>query len=102
MNKLATAVAAAVLAGSFGTALAADVAAGKAKFAVCAGCHGPTGAGNEALKYPKLSGRDAEYVKTQLHAFKSGTRDNATMKAMTAGLNEADIENVAAYIATLK
>ncbi|MCB1774029.1 MAG: c-type cytochrome [Gammaproteobacteria bacterium] len=91
-----------VLAGVNGTALAGNAAAGKAKFAVCAGCHGPTGAGNEALKYPKLAGLEAGYVKQQLVAFKSGARDNATMKAMTAGLNETDMDNLAAYIATLK
>lgn len=101
MKKTVIAVAALLLAGSFGTAVAGDAAAGKAKFAVCAGCHGPTGAGNEALKYPKLAGRDAAFVKEQLHAYKSGSRDNATMKAMTAGLSDTDIENLAAYIATL-
>ena len=90
------------LIGGIGTAAAGDAGAGKAKFAVCAGCHGPTGAGNEALKYPKLSGLEAAYVKQQLVAFKSGARDNATMKAMTAGLNDADMDNLAAYIATLK
>ncbi|MDJ0740287.1 MAG: c-type cytochrome [Gammaproteobacteria bacterium] len=102
MKPILIAVTAFALAGTFGSAVAGDAAAGKAKFAVCAGCHGPTGAGNEALKYPKISGRDAAYVKDQLIAFKSGTRDNATMKAMTAGLNAADIDNLAAYIATLK
>jgi cytochrome c553 len=85
-----------------GTALAADVAAGKAKYAVCAGCHGPAGGGNEALKYPQLAGRDAAFVRQQLDEFRTGKRDNATMKAMTAGLSESDIENLAAYIATLK
>ena len=90
------------LIGGIGTAAAGDAGAGKAKFAVCAGCHGPTGAGNEALKYPKLTGRDAAFVAEQLRAFKSGARDNATMKAMTAGLSEADMDNLAAYIATLK
>lgn len=102
MKTTVIAAAAIALAGAFGTAVAADAAAGKAKFAVCAGCHGPTGAGNEALKYPKLAGRDAAFVKEQLHAFKSGKRDNATMKAMTAGLTDADIDNLAAYVATLK
>jgi len=103
MKKTFIAAAAIVLAGAFGSAVAAgDAAAGKAKFAVCAGCHGPTGAGNEALKYPKLSGLDAAFVSEQLRAFKSGARDNATMKAMTAGLNDADMDNLAAYVATLK
>ena len=86
----------------FGTASAADVAAGKSKYVVCAGCHGPTGGGNEALKYPKLAGRDAAFVLEQLRAYQAGKRDNATMKAMTAGLSDADMDNLAAYIATLK
>ena len=102
MKNFVIAATAFALIGGFGTAMAGDAAAGKGKFAVCAGCHGPTGAGNEALKYPKLTGLEAAYVKQQLVAFKSGARDNATMKAMTAGLNDADMDNLAAYIATLK
>jgi cytochrome c553 len=102
MRKIIIAAAATALMGTFGTATAGDAAAGQAKFAVCAGCHGPTGAGNEALKYPKLAGLEAAYVTAQLKAFKSGARDNATMKAMTAGLNDADMENLGAYVATLK
>jgi len=104
MKKIAI-FAALVLAGSFGNAVAGDAAAGQAKFAVCAGCHGPTGAGNEALKYPKLAGLEEAYVVQQLHDFKSGKRQTpmaATMKAMTAGLSDADMENLGAYIATLK
>jgi len=104
MNKTLIAAAAIAMAGSFGTAFAGDAAAGKAKYAVCAGCHGPTGAGNEPLKYPKLSGLEPGYVAQQLRDFKSGKRNTpmaATMKAMTAGLSEADIENLAAYVATL-
>ena len=93
-------VLAATLSGS--PALAGDPIAGKAKFAVCAGCHGPDGMGNAALGYPQLAGKDAAYVATQLRDFKSGKRDSATMKAMAAGLNDGDIENVASYIATLK
>jgi cytochrome c553 len=102
MNKILIAAAALTLAGSFGNAVAGDAAAGQGKFAVCAGCHGPTGAGNEALKYPKLAGLEAAYVAEQLRAYKSGARDNATMKAMTAGLSDADMDNLSAYIATLK
>ena len=106
MKMTVIAAAAIALAGSFGSAIAAgDAAAGKAKFAVCAGCHGPTGAGNDVLKYPKLTGLEETYAAQQLHDFKSGKRNTpqaATMKAMTAGLSDADIDNLAAYIATLK
>ena len=79
MKKFVIAATAFALFGGFGTAMAGDAAAGKGKFAVCAGCHGPTGAGNEALKYPKLTGLEAAYVKQQLVAFKSGARDSNFM-----------------------
>ncbi len=106
MKMTVIAVAAVALVGSSGSAFAAgDAAAGKTKYAVCAGCHGPTGAGNDVLKYPKLAGLEEAYVAQQLHDFKSGKRNTpqaATMKAMTAGLNDADIGNLAAYVATLK
>lgn len=81
-------------------ASAADAAAGERKYVLCAGCHGPTGAGNDALKYPRLAGRDAGFIAQQLRAYKSGARDNATMRAMTAGLSDNDIDNLAAYIGT--
>jgi len=105
MKKLLLSVAALSLMGAFGSAVAGDAAAGKAKYAVCAGCHGPTGAGNAALNYPKLTGLEAGYVAQQLRDFKSGARNTpmaATMKAMTAGLSDADMDNLGAYIATMK
>lgn len=105
MKKVLLSVAALGLMGAFGNAVAADAAAGKAKYAICAGCHGPTGAGNAALNYPKLSGMEAGYVAQQLRDFKSGKRNTpmaATMKAMTAALSEADMDNLGAYVATLK
>ena len=82
--------------------IAADPVAGKAKYAVCAGCHGPAGMGNAALGYPQLAGRDAAFVTAQLQAFKSGKRESATMKAMVAGLSGTDMENLGAYIASLR
>jgi cytochrome c553 len=105
MKKIVIAAAALGMVAGFGSAVAGDAAAGKAKYAICAGCHGPTGAGNEALKYPKISGLEPAYIVQQLKAFKSGERNTpqaATMKAMSAGLSDADMENLAAYIVTLK
>lgn len=97
--RIATAIIAVVLGAG---ALAGDATEGKRKYIVCAGCHGPSGGGNAALRYPKLAGLDAAQVAAQLRAFKTGTRDNATMKAMAAGLSDADMDNLAAYVATLK
>jgi cytochrome c553 len=102
MKHLLTIFGAIALAAGCANAMASNVAAGKAKYAICAGCHGPTGAGNAALGYPRLSGKDAGFIAEQLRAYKSGKRDNATMKALTAPLNNADIDNLAAYVATLK
>ncbi len=96
------AVAAALALVSTMTLAAGDAAAGKAKFAMCQGCHGANGVSPNPQLNPTLAGKDAAYVKEQLNAFRSGKRDNATMKAMAAGLTDADVENLAAYIATLK
>lgn len=84
-----------------GSALAGDAAAGKAKYAACGGCHGSAGV-SASPTYPSLAGKDAAFIKTELTAFRDGKRDNATMKAMSAGLSDADIDNLAAHIATLK
>lgn len=101
MKKLIVVAALAIL-GSTGSAIAGDAAAGKAKYSTCVGCHGATGAGNAAAGYPALSGKDAAFVAKQLTEFKSGARVSPVMGAMVAGLSPADIENLAAYIATLK
>lgn len=87
-----------LLMGSF-TAAAGDPEAGKAKFGTCAGCHGANGVSASAA-FPTLAGKDAAYIKEALTAYKTGTRANATMKAMASGLSEADIDNIAAYVAS--
>jgi cytochrome c553 len=44
--------------------------------AACMACHGPSGAGNPAAKYPALGGQQAAYLATQLKAFRAGERGN--------------------------
>lgn len=71
----------------------------------CSGCHGPTGAGNQAAKFPALAGQHAKYTALQLQAFHSGERDNdpAGMMGATAGaMSAAEIEAVSAYIQGLR
>ena len=90
-------------------AQAADVAAGKALYAVCAACHGPDAGGNQSLNAPRTAGQHSWYVKRQLQAFKDGVRGaapgdiyGAQMRPMAMTLiDEAAIDNVVAYIATL-
>lgn len=67
----------------------------------CAGCHSPNGAGIPA-QYPRLSGQHAEYVATQLTAFRDGVRGNsAQMSQVAAKMNDREIKAVADYIAGL-
>ena len=95
----ATWVALVVAAGS--AAAAGDAAAGKAKSAVCAGCHGPNGM-SAIPNYPNLAGQKEVYLAKALNDFKSGARTDPTMKAMAAPLSDEDIANLAAYFAGLK
>ncbi len=100
-HMLLTTVAIVALLGTLETAGAAgDAAAGKAKAAVCAGCHGANGEGTGAN--PALAGKSEDTIVQALKDFKSGKRDNAVMKGMTAALNDADMANLGAYYASLK
>lgn len=71
----------------------------------CSGCHGDDGKGNAALKFPSLAGQHAAYVAKTLKEFRSGGRSNdrqALMRNIAKGLNDQEIEALAAYIATLR
>lgn len=79
---------------------AADIKAGEKKAEQCAGCHGAKGISSNG-QYPNLAGQQAMYLTNQLTAFKEGTRVNPMMQGMAAGLSEAEINNLAAYFASL-
>lgn len=79
---------------------AADIKAGEKKAEQCAGCHGAKGISNNG-QYPNLAGQQAMYLANQLTAFKEGTRVNPMMQGMAAGLSEAEINNLAAYFASV-
>lgn len=75
---------------------AGNVGAGKQKTAACASCHGSDG-NSIAPLFPRLAGQHTRYLTNQLTAFKSQSRNNETMQAMTSSLSEQDIENISAY-----
>lgn len=79
---------------------AADIEAGKNKAAMCFGCHGSEGVSKNPM-FPSLAGQTSMYIENQLKAFKSGSRKSATMKGMASGLDQKDIENLAAYFASV-
>lgn len=92
---------AATLLGIFGTAWAdGNIEAGKAKAGSCATCHGANGEGSGSG--PALAGMKKDQFVQAMKDFKSGKRANAMMKTFATQLSNDDVENVAAYYASLK
>ncbi len=89
-------------------AAAGDAAKGKTLYAVCAACHGPAGAGNQAMNSPKIAGQEPWYLERQLSAFKNGVRGaapgdmfGAQMRPMAMQLADAAaIADLVAYVGT--
>lgn len=81
--------------------MAGDVAAGKAKSAQCAACHGAAGVSPMGL-YPNLAQQKEQYLAKQLNDFRSGARKDPTMNAMAGGLTDVEIANLSAYYASIK
>ena len=99
MRKLQLAVAATVMMAS--PVFAGDAEAGKGKSMMCAACHGAAGV-SMVPTYPNLAGQKEAYLAKQLKDFKSGKRNDPTMKGMVAALSEADMDNLAAYYSSMK
>lgn len=82
-------------------ARAADIESGRATVnAVCAACHGGNGVSVSA-SIPNLAGQKVTYLSAQLQAFKASERKNDLMNAIASQLDDATIENVATYFASL-
>ncbi|NKB34705.1 MAG: c-type cytochrome [Pseudomonadales bacterium] len=73
-----------------------DAAAGQAKSALCATCHGADG-NSQLAENPKLAGQNASYLIKQIQDYQSGARSNLIMAGMVAALTEQDIEDIAAW-----
>ncbi len=88
-------------------AVAADtpaVAAGRAKFVLCASCHGGDGRSGVLPEYPKIAGQNEKYLINALRAYQAGRRGGTYAALMTEtakNLTDADILNLAAYLASL-
>ena len=78
-----------------------DAAAGQAKSALCATCHGADGNSEQSVN-PKIAGQKFNYIVKQLQDYKSGARANATMAAMVAALSDEDIMDLAAWYSSQK
>ncbi|WP_370160395.1 c-type cytochrome [Limimaricola soesokkakensis] len=80
----------------------ADLGAGEDLYkTVCRACHGPKAQG--MASFPKLVGHDADYLASRLHQYRAGEKvgdNSALMMPVAEKLSDAEIANVAAYIAT--
>ena len=83
-------------------AAGADPAAGRAKArALCQNCHGEDGMA-VLPGAANLSGQQAEYLREQLRAFRTGSRSNPQMSVVAKVLSDADIENLAAWYSSIR
>jgi len=82
------------------TSYAGDAAAGKAKAAACAACHGAEGVSAMDI-WPNLAGQKPGYLVKQMKAFRDGGRKDPMMSPMASALTDEDINNLAAYFSGL-
>lgn len=76
-----------------------------AGIAACIGCHGPSGKGNPAAKYPRVAGQHSVYVASQLRMFRSEERTNDSnkmMRSLAHRMTDVEIDAVSEYIAGLR
>ena len=78
-----------------------DPAKGQALAGACSACHGPDG--NSMIPTnPSLAQQHADYTAKQLAEFKNGTRANAIMAGMAAGLTSEAMNDLGAYFQNQK
>ncbi len=80
-------------------ALAQD--AGRTKAQACAVCHGANGL-SVTPDAPHLAGQPALYLATQLRAYRSGARKHEVMAVMAKPLTDDDIQQLAAWFASIR
>ena len=80
-----------------------DAAAGADIAYSCLGCHGIEGYRNAYPSYrvPKLGGQKAAYLAIALRGYRDGMRAHTTMNAQATSLTDQQIEDVAAFLASI-
>lgn len=97
-----------LLLSSIGLAQASNLAKGKELVEKnnCAACHGANLNEPVTPAYPKLAGQYADYLYYSLRSYQVANnpnfgRKNAVMASQVAQYSDADLRNMAAYIASL-
>jgi cytochrome c553 len=67
----------------------------------CDRCHGTDGNSTDP-RAPALAAQRAEYLEKVMRAYQKGERKSSAMAAMLDGLNDSDIEGLAAHYSRLK
>ncbi len=78
-----------------------DSQAGKMKAHSCVVCHGTAGISSQPAT-PHLAGQPAVYLNEQLQAYRSGKRQNAIMSVIAKPLTDRDIQDLAAWYASIE
>jgi len=74
---------------------------GQAQIAACAACHGQDGATGLDPSYPNLAGQNEVYLTRQLIMIRDGARNIVLMTGQLNGKSDQDLEDIAAYYASL-
>ena len=78
--------------------------------AACIACHNANGSGNGPAGFPAIGGQHADYVASQLRAYRKGYEDPTgrvtdgdikIMRSNAFGLSDMEIDAVAAYVSGL-
>ncbi len=77
----------------------------------CTACHSPTGSGNAPAGFPRLGGQHADYIATQLKAYRAAADGDAAgrandgdtkpMRTIAAYLTDSEIAAVSSYVSGL-
>ncbi|MEA5445895.1 cytochrome c [Gammaproteobacteria bacterium AB-CW1] len=102
MRKALVTLALAALMTTFNAHAEGDKDAGRVLSDTCVGCHGVAGYANAypTYKVPKIAGQHAAYVVTSLEAYRDGERQHPTMVGQAGGLSDAEIRDIAAFLAS--
>jgi cytochrome c553 len=79
--------------------------------AACIACHNAEGSGNGPAGFPAIGGQHADYIASQLRAYRKGYQDPSgrttdgeikIMRSNAFGLSDKEIDAVAAYVSGLR
>lgn len=78
-----------------------DPVTGKDKAMLCVGCHGEDGNTTSDPDTPKLAGQYGVYIAKQVRNYLASTRSHMIMSGMATAVSDEDLDDIAAYFASL-